>query len=346
MANWGIVGHKRALNLLSRALQSGRAGHAYLFTGAPAIGKTTLALAFAKAVNCTSNPSPCNSCRNCRLIGKRAHPDVRVIEATNGPPAGESPAHRESAKKHAIGIDQIREMQREAALLPYEANKKVYIIRNAENMTTEAANSLLKTLEEPPPSVMLILTCSDAKILPATVSSRCQQINLWPLSAQEVKAALLAQADIAEEDATILAHLSNGRIGWALEIAGNRAALSERESTLQRIVDLASATRMQRFGYAEEVAALFGKDQEAAYAVLDLWLSWWRDILLVKNNCSDLVTNINMISRLSEQAIRYTVEQIRDFIIAIENARTNLEQNVNARLALEVMMLNVPQASN
>ncbi len=347
MNNWEIIGHKRAVNLLSRSIERGRINHAYLFSGIPGIGKTTLATTFTKALNCTSDVKPCNECRNCRSISKRTHPDIRLLQVAAGQAeaAGEERTSR-AGKGHTIGIEQIRELQRDTSLLPYEGKWKVYIIRNAEDMTIEAANCLLKTLEEPPSSVVLILTCADAKILPATIVSRCQQVNLWPLATADVETALQQRYSLTAEEAGMIAHVSNGRIGWALEAAADTSVISERESRLLRIIDLATASRTERFKYADEVATSFNRDPMIVYATLDLWLTWWRDLLLIKNSCRELITNLNMVPRLTEQAMKYTVEQLYGFLVAIEATRNQLEQNVNAKLALEVMMLNVPQAHN
>ncbi len=345
--DWGIIGHERAVSLLKRSIEGGRVGHSYLFSGPPQIGKTTLALAFAKALNCTGNHPPCGECRDCAAIEKRTHPDVRLIQAGGSEAdAGAGEQSARSSKSRVIKIGQIRELQHEVALLPYEGRWKVYIVRYADDMNIEAANSLLKTLEEPPSAVVLLLTALDAKILPSTIASRCQQVSLGPLAIDQVQAALEQRWKLEPAEAKLLAHLSGGRIGWAIDTAGDRSALAERETELSRIADLSEASRAQRFKYVDEVATRFGRQPDEVYATLDLWLGWWRDLLLMKNECSGLVTNINMFSRLSQQAMRYTVEQIHDFLKAIEAARKQLDQNVNAKLALEAMVLSVPQARN
>ncbi|MBI2953169.1 MAG: DNA polymerase III subunit delta' [Chloroflexi bacterium] len=345
MSTWGIVGHKRAVSLLRRSVERGRISHAYLFSGASGIGKTTLAMTFAKVLLCASPDPPCNECRRCQSIAKGTHPDVRLLKVAAG--SNEALGNETTAKtgkSRSIKIEQIRELQRDTALLPYEGQWKVYIIRNAEDMSIEAANCLLKTLEEPPRSVVLILTCADAKIVPATIVSRCQHVSLWPLGVEEVTAALRQRSGIAEADAKTLAHLSDGRIGWALNAAADSSIVGDRDDRLHKVVDVTGGSRTARFKYAEELAALFSRDPEAVYATLDLWLSWWRDLLLIKNGCHDMVTNLHMVTRLLEQAMKYTVEQLHGFMVEIESARSQLERNVNARLALEVMVLNVPQA--
>jgi len=158
---WQVVGHEWAVELLKRSLTNGRVAHAYLLTGPPQIGKTTLALNFAQALNCQNPEGPCGECLSCRKIAHGTHPDVRVIEGQGG----------------TIKIDQIRALQRQAALSCTEGRWKVFILRQMERATTEAANCLLKTLEEPPAHVILVLTASEADALPPTIVSRCQVLN-------------------------------------------------------------------------------------------------------------------------------------------------------------------------
>ena len=319
---WQVVGHEWAVELLERSLANGRTAHAYLLLGLPQIGKTTLALNFAQVLNCLGEGKPCGQCRSCLKIAHGNHPDVRVIEAVNG----------------TIKIDQIRAMQREVALSPHEGRWKVYIIRQMERATTEAANCLLKTLEEPPAQVILMLTASDMDQLLPTIISRCQVLNLRPPSMLLVQKALEERWGVDPERARLLARLSGGRLGWAVRASEDEAILRKRERRLDEMIELMGQGRVERLRYAQHLST----SPDGPREVLDLWLSWWRDLLLVKGGSSTEVTNVDREATLHAQARVYNLIQVQDFIEALRAAVWQLEHNANARLTLEVLMLSLP----
>ena len=320
---WQVVGHEWAVELLKRSLANGRVAHAYLLTGPPQIGKTTLALNFAQALNCQNPEGPCGECLSCRKIAHGTHPDVRVIEGQGG----------------TIKIDQIRALQRQAALSCTEGRWKVFILRQMERATTEAANCLLKTLEEPPAHVILVLTASEADALPPTIVSRCQVLNLRPLTAEAVRKALQERWGVEGQRAELLARLSGGRLGWAVEAARDEAILRRRDELLDDLMELMGQGRVERFAYAQQLS----RDTEAAREALDIWLSWWRDLLLMASGSSAEIANLDRAEALREMAGRYSLGQVRDFIEALRAAAWRLEHNVNARLTLEVLLLSLPR---
>jgi len=325
---WQVVGHEWAVELLERSLANGRAAHAYLLLGLPQIGKTTLALNFAQALNCLDEGKPCGQCRSCLKIAHGNHPDVRVIEAVN----------------ETIKIDQIRAMQREVALSPHEGRWKVYVIRQMERATTEAANCLLKTLEEPPAQVILMLTASDIDQLLPTIISRCQVLNLRPPSILLVQKALEERWGVDPKRARLLARLSGGRLGWAVRASEDEAILQKRERRLDEMIELmghgtvAPYGRVERLRYAQHLS----QSSDGLREMLDLWLSWWRDLLLIKGGSSTEVTNVDREATLRSQARGYSLPQVRDFIAALRAAVWQLEHNANTRLTLEVLMLSLP----
>ncbi len=320
---WQVVGHEWAVELLRRSLANGRVAHAYLLTGPPQIGKTTLALNFAQALNCQNSEGPCGECLSCRKIAHGTHPDVRVIEGQGG----------------TIKIDQIRALQRQAALSCTEGRWKVFILRQMERATTEAANCLLKTLEEPPAHVILMLTASEADALLPTIVSRCQVLNLRPLAVETVRKALQERWGVEGQQAELLARLSGGRLGWAVEAARDEAILRRRDDLLDALMELMGQGRVERFAYARQLS----RDAEAAREALDIWLSWWRDLLLMASGSSAEIANLDRAEALREMAGRYSLGQVRDFIEALRAAAWRLEHNANARLTLEVLLLSLPR---
>ncbi len=319
---WQVVGHKWAVDLLKRALASERVAHAYLLTGPPQIGKRSLALNFAQALNCLDQEKPCGQCLACSKIAHGSHPDVQVIQ-------GEG---------RTIKIDQMRTLRHEAALFPLEGRWKVYIIRQMEQATAEAANCLLKTLEEPPSHVILMLTASEAEALLPTIVSRCQVLNLRPLATETVQRSLQERWGVDAKRAQLLARLSGGRLGWAVAAGQDDAILDRREKHLDEMMELMGQGRVERMGYARQLS----HNPEAVRELLHLWLSWWRDLLLTASGSSAGIVNIDRGGTLRVQAQRYSLAQVRDFVKALRAAAWRLEHNANTRLTLEVLMLGLP----
>ncbi|MDD3825364.1 MAG: DNA polymerase III subunit [Anaerolineae bacterium] len=324
---WQIVGHEWAVSLLRRRLASGRISHAYLFTGPPQIGKTLLARTLAQALNCPGADPPCGDkdCATCKRIKDETHPDVRIVR---GEGAGDS-----------LKIDQVRTLQREAALFPYEGRKRVFILRRMDLASTEAANALLKTLEEPPAHVVLILTAVDVDALPPTVLSRCQRLDLRPLPRGRVEAELRARGLDADQ-ARLLAGLSAGRIGWAFA-AGEREGvlLNRRQRDLDSMVRVLPAGRIERLALAQSL----GRDPRASRETLELWAAWWRDLLLLSGRGDGPVVNVDRLAELRSLARPERLGQSWAAVRALQNAAAQIEDNVNPRLALEGLLLKLPR---
>jgi len=334
---WQVVGQHRVVSLLQRSLEKGVVAHAYLLVGPPHVGKMTLALNLAQALNCEADKPPCGECASCQKIALDKHADVQIIGLTQNRDSAEAKPRVE------ISIDQIRQMQHSASLPPFEGRHKVFIIDQAERLSTEAANCLLKTLEEPVAKVIFILLATNDRLLPATVASRCQRLELPPIAATEVEATLNSGWGIEPQRAKLLARLCHGCLGWAVSAALDDDLLKLRAQRIERLVDIADADCEERFAYAAQLAAQFSQNRGLVQEELDLWLDWWRDLLLINAGCRDIITNVNLEASLIEVAGSYSLAQIKAVISSIQAAGEQLRQNANPRLVLEVLMLDIPK---
>ncbi len=321
-SRWGIIGHEWAVALLERSVALDQLSHAYLFLGPPRVGKTTLAIALAMAANCEASHRPCRECRTCRLIAAGRHPDVRLIEG---------------GEVRAIHIAQVREVQHELGLSPVEARRRVVIFTDFQGATPEAANCLLKTLEEPPGQAVLILTASQQGRLLPTIVSRCQRLALRPPSSSTIEQGLVAHYSTDPDLARRLARLAAGRVGWAVQAARDEALLQRREEQLHRLEQVLNANRLGRLRWARDLS----EEEEELPALLDTWLAWWRDLLLARVGCSDLIDNVDRRGTLEAEAARRSLPKLVSALRALSATRRRLESNANPRLALEVLFLSL-----
>jgi DNA polymerase-3 subunit delta' len=329
---WQTIGQDRAVAALQRGLAQGRQAHAYLFAGPPQVGKGTLALELAQALNCEGAEPPCQECTPCRRIAAGIHADVQVV----GVEATEGAVHKD------ISIQQIRDIERAVSLRPFEGRCRVIIIDPADAMNEAAQNAFLKTLEEPPPDVVFVLITSRPQALRPTIRSRCQRLNLSPLPLPQLEEALRQRWSLAPRQAQLLARLSQGRPGWAIAAHRDEEMMRVRHEALMDIRALPERTIQERFAYASEVASRFSRDRATVLAVLDLWREWWRDILLLCTGCQDAIINLDLWDILRAEAARYDPTQVVAFLRSLAATKRHLEENVNPRLALEVLMLDLP----
>jgi len=296
----------------------------------------TLALNLAQALNCEAAGPPCGECDSCQRIASAKHADVQILDLGSG---GDS---AESESRVKISVEQIEQLQHSASLPPFEGRHKVFILDGVEFLSIGAANRLLKTLEEPVGKVIFILLTTNESLLPATIVSRCQRVELVPLAAGEVEDALCSRWGVEPEKARLLARLCGGCLGWAVSAAGDDGLLQQRAEWLDRLLEITKADNEQRFAYAAQLVDRFSQNRGLVQERLDLWLDWWRDLLLVKVGCSDTVTNIDRLATLTEMAGGYSLAQIRAFIDSIRVAGEQLRLNANPQLVLEVLMLSIP----
>ncbi len=322
---WTVPADQDAIALLDRSVKQGRLAHAWLLTGPQGVGGMALAREFAKALLCESEQErPCVDCRHCRRIESGNHADVLVISPTS---AG------------SIGIEAARDLQAAANLQPYEAKGRVIIIDDADTLTREAANALLKVLEEPHPNVTLILVTANDEALLDTIRSRCQIVPLRPIPFDQVAEAL-RQNGADDDDANRLAKLSGGRLEFALSLLADAAPLEARRAALDEIIALRNEPVADRLKRAGKMAEDFYADRQRLLTRLEAWASIWRDALIVAAGSPEDITDPQTLDNIRQ--IDATLHQSQSALMNTLFTIQALRQNANARLTLESHLLTLP----
>lgn len=329
---WNVVGHDWAVERLSSAIRYQRVGHAYLITGPEQVGRTTLATVFAQALNCTSEfleNRPCGTCRSCALIRKGRHPDLRLLEPEVN-----------ARGKGVIKIEQIRELQKDLNLAAVEGPYKIAILSDFNAANPAAGNAFLKTLEEPPPKVILILTATEADSLLPTINSRCRTVNLRPVKTSLIATHLMDAFELQPDRAKLLAHIANGRIGWAIEAAQDEEILETHQTRIGDLITILRAQRVARFKTAEKLA----KAPEMLSPLLQTWMSWWRDGMQMAwgMQAEAGLINIDQVEKLNEMVKDVDPQAVKGGLRQTEEALIQLSQNGNVRLVLENLFLKYP----
>lgn len=339
--NWQIIGHEWAVDYLRRSVTAGRDAHAYLIMGPPGLGKSLLALRLAQTLNCEQHEqAPCLQCRTCRRIERGNYPDVRIASMETQAAALKP---EEAARQKELKIATIREWQRDIALRPYEGRRRVFILHDAEYLSEEASNAMLKTLEEPPPFATLVLVANRSNLLP-TIVSRCQSIRLRPLPRHQVARALVEVLNLPEDQSALLAAWSGGRIGWALRTAAVPDEIRQRQERLNILLSLHTQPRSEAFRWAEARSQEYRNGQQVlVFDWLELWQSWWRDVLLVAASCPESITHLDRRADLEHEARRYSLETVYAFLARLGEATQQLRENVNPQLVLENVLLHLPE---
>ena len=330
-----LIDQERPRRILSRILASGNIPNAFLLTGIDGVGKRTTALWFARAANCTEQPRqqepaanctappvPCEACRTCRNIQAGVHPDVTVIS-----PEGE-----------VIKIGRIRELIQKIAFRPHQARLRVIIITDAQAMNREAANALLKVLEEPPPQTVFFLTTGQSEDLLPTVVSRCQAVRFNPAAAEHIAAFLREHHGISESVAGVAAIAANGSVGRALALVDDsetaRHLARRREWLAEEIGRLPGRSLGQVLAVAERLA----RDKRHLKPSLEMIGSYLRD-MLISRYCPDRILNRDRTDQILLLGQETSPAVLAARLEAVAEAEAALARNANQRLALEVMAM-------
>ncbi len=331
---WNILGHEWAADLLAQHIARQQVRHAYLFCGPRGVGRRTLALRFAQALNCPSPRQPglpCGACRTCLQIQAMQHADLSVIQAVD---EDGNPLEGGSLK-----IDQIRDLQRSLSLTPYEARYRVALLLRFQEANANAQNAFLKTLEEPPDKAILLLTADSAESLLPTIASRCEILRLRPLPVEQLEGAMAARWGLPGEEARLLAHISGGRTGYALRLHQDPGELERRQDWLDNLLRMLAANRRQRFSFADQEF----KEKEKLRQALQVWLSFWRDVLLCAAGSDVPLTNLDWQEQVQMLGEKLDLPTVRARVSDLEQAIQRLDANVNPRLLAEVLFLDWPK---
>jgi DNA polymerase-3 subunit delta' len=313
--------------MLRKHVIHGTTRHAYLFAGPPGLGRRTLALRFAQALNCLTPVEPgipCGECRDCRQIASMQHVDLTVTQA--------------DAEGGTMKVDQIRETRKTLTLKPYQSRFRVALFLRFQEANDSAANALLKTLEEAPSYAVLILTADNPEQLLPTIVSRCEVLRLRPLAIEDIQQAL-EDKGYETRQAKLIAHISGGRFGYARHLLESESLLEERDARLNDLQDLISASRVQKFAYADKLS----KDKDSMRQAVLIWLSYWRDVMLRAAQAESPLVNVDRNMEIEDIAGRMDLSSARLVVSGLESTLEQLEKNVNTKLLAEVLLLDLPK---
>ena len=346
---WGA--HEDALSIrsLRAALGEGRCPHALLISGPEGIGKRDVSLAVARSLVCEGGePKPCTVCSQCRRVSEKYHLDVEIVE-----PGGLCDISDHNHPRSVnIRICQIRRIERITSLKPFESPVRVIILDPADRITADASDAFLKTLEEPPDDVYFILLSSREQQLSETIRSRCRTVTLSPLPHPAIRQWVLGSEDARrfEEDERLeIANLSNGRIGWLQEALQGSNPIEVRGAQIEQLRDLSAAPVAERFAFAEQLGG--GRGPAGADAQRDIdfllasWADWFRDLLLASHGLLDRAMHRTRLDDLRSDSARYSEPDICSVLHQLQETRRLLRQGANTRLALDVLLLNLPRPS-
>lgn len=328
-----IIGQERAIRFLKQAMAREKMPHAYLFVGIHGVGKTTTAMALTQALNCHEpvEGDGCGKCRSCRQIQGGNFPDLMTVN-----PDG-----------HFVKIEQIRELNRSFSFKPVSGRYRVSIVRQAESMTEEAANSFLKTLEEPPEGNILILNVTEPLDLLPTIVSRCQKVSFRPIPAPLLTKWLIDHRQLAESRAAVLARISEGSLGRALEM-GDDVFFQKRQDYISQLQGLPEFSALELLDMAVDLSGK-GKRKESDAQVrghvditgpLGIWKTCYRDLLLLKMGCGeDQLINIDYLDELKKLSENYRIQPLVQCILLLDQAQREVSRGRNLDLLMENTVL-------
>lgn len=325
-----IVGHDRIKEHLQNAIEMHKISHAYILNGQEGIGKKSLARAFAKAVQCEEGTAKaCGKCHSCLQAESGNQPDI--IWVTHEKPA-------------SISVDDVRlQVNSDILIKPYSSRYKIYIIDEAQKMTVQAQNALLKTIEEPPEYGILVLLTTNADSLLPTILSRCVTLNLKPLSNKEVENYLTSKEKVPDYMARFAASFAQGRLGRAIDIVSSQDFNELKDGVVNLLKNINDMELTDIIEAIKEASS--HKNNIEDY--IDFMMMWYRDVLMYKStNDANLVIFKEELGAIRSDATNRSYDGLNRILYAMDVAKTRLAANVNFDLAMELMLLTIKERDN
>ena len=322
LAFQNILGHDTIKQHFQKAIELHKVSHAYILAGEAGMGRKSLAHAFALTLLCEKGGSqPCMNCHACKQVLSGNHPDL--IHVTHEKPA-------------SIGVDDIREQIHDTIMIrPYSSYYKIYIVDEAEKMTIQAQNALLKTIEEPPSYAVIILLTTNGDLFLPTILSRCVQLKLKPLQDSVISEYLVEALGVSESEARLYAAFARGNLGKAIKLCGSEEFKDMYKRLLAMLRNIRNMDISDLLEFIKKI-----KEEMDIYECLDFMQVWYRDALMFKvTNDANLLIFKEEYSTISEMSRQIGYDGFENILQAIEKARVRLEANVNMELAMELMFL-------
>ena len=322
-----VVGHKDIINYIRNAVSNDKVSHAYILNGERGSGKKLLANLFAMSLLCEEGgPDPCNQCHSCKQAESGNHPDI--IRVTH-------------EKPNSISVDDIRtQVNHTVDIKPYQGPYKVYIIPQADLMTVQAQNALLKTIEEPPEYAVFLLLTENAEMLLPTINSRCVMLKLRNIKDTLIKKYLMEKLQIPDYKADMCAAFAQGNMGRAIMLANSEHFNEIREEAVQLLKYIHEMELSEIVTAVKNITVY--KLEITDYLVIIM--IWYRDVLLYKATKEiDKVVFKDQIPFIKEQAKKSSYEGIELILKSIENAKARLKANVNFDLVMELLFLTIKE---
>lgn len=318
-----IIGQNHIVGHIQQAIKVGQISHAYIFEGEKGMGKKLISSTFAKTLQCKAGGlSPCNACDSCINFDGGNHPDIKFVKPT---------------KKTGYGVSDIREqVNGDIHIKPYVYPYKIYIIDQAELLTVQAQNALLKTIEEPPSYVIIMLLTANNQSLLQTILSRCVKISMSPVSKKVIGDYLIARDNISDYESTIYASFARGNIGKALQLLEDETFSEIREKVILVFHEMVDQNTYRLMESAKE----FDAYKDKVDVVFDVMLSWLRDLMVFKStNEEKHLIHGDKYQTLMAQSENLSYNKISMLVDRIEETKSNFRLHANYQLSFETLFL-------